>query len=300
MIDSSLAPLQAALRDTADLTYDQARSMPGTFYTDPSILALEREQLFMREWICVGRQEEVAAPGDFMAVRICDEPVVVVHGRDGVIRALSNVCRHRGTVMASGRGNKQRIVCPYHHWTYDDAGRLIGAPRMAKRPDFDPASCRLPEFACTIWQGFVFVSLAADPPALAPRLAALEDMIRPYHLEQAVLRYVGRRGLADQLEMHAGEFHGGLSSLGPPSPDPAQGQSDQALPPLPAGRGLFRLSRRLLSGPAALPERPSRAFQQPARRLRHARRAARAGRGLCQRLQLLHLHPARIRSTGCG
>jgi Phenylpropionate dioxygenase and related ring-hydroxylating dioxygenases, large terminal subunit len=137
-----------------------------------------------------GRREEVAAPGDYMAVRICDEPVIVIHGRDGVIRALSNVCRHRGTVMASGRGNKQRIVCPYHHWTYDDAGRLLVAPRLAKRPDFDPGSCRLPEFACTVWQGFVFVSLASDPPALAPRLAVLEDMIRPYHLEQAVLRYV--------------------------------------------------------------------------------------------------------------
>ena len=53
----------------------RARSIPI-----PRILALEREQLFMREWICVGRREEVAAPGDFMAVRICDEPVVVVHG----------------------------------------------------------------------------------------------------------------------------------------------------------------------------------------------------------------------------
>jgi phenylpropionate dioxygenase-like ring-hydroxylating dioxygenase large terminal subunit len=190
MIDDSLAPLQAALESTVGLPYDQARSMPGAFYTDPRVLALEREQLFMREWICVGRREEVAEPGDYMAVRICDEPVIVFHGRDGVIRALSNVCRHRGTVMASGRGNKQRIVCPYHHWSYDDAGRLLAAPRMAKRADFDPGSCRLPEFACTIWQGFVFVSLASDPPALAPRLAALEDMIRPYHLEQAVLRYV--------------------------------------------------------------------------------------------------------------
>ena len=50
--------------------------MPGAFYTDPGVLALERERLFMREWICVGRQEEVAAPGDYMAVRICDEPMV--------------------------------------------------------------------------------------------------------------------------------------------------------------------------------------------------------------------------------
>jgi phenylpropionate dioxygenase-like ring-hydroxylating dioxygenase large terminal subunit len=111
MIDDSLAPLQAALESTADLTYDQARSMPGAFYTDPRLLALEREQLFMREWICVGRREEVAAPGDYMAVRICDEPVIVVHGRDGVIRALSNVCRHFRRAVESRVGKEHRIGC---------------------------------------------------------------------------------------------------------------------------------------------------------------------------------------------
>jgi phenylpropionate dioxygenase-like ring-hydroxylating dioxygenase large terminal subunit len=190
MTDDRLALIDGALQKVGGLSYDRARAMPGGFYTDPRVLALEREQLFMREWICVGRREEVAEPGDFMAIQICDEPVIVIRGEDGKIRALSNVCRHRGTVMASGRGNKRRIVCPYHHWSYDAAGRLLAAPRMHQRADFDPGSCRLPEFACTIWQGFLFVSLASDPPALAPRLSPLEDMIGPYHLEQAVLRYV--------------------------------------------------------------------------------------------------------------
>lgn len=188
MTENGLGRLRTALHATESLSYDRAWAMPGGFYTDPRLLALERD-LFLREWICVGRREEMAAPGDFMAVEIAGEPVVVVHGRDGVIRALSNVCRHRGTVMAAGRGNRQRIICPYHHWAYDDAGRLLGTPHMAKRPDFDPRACRLPEFACTTWQSFVFVCLAPDPPALAPRLAVLEEMIRPYHLEQAVLRY---------------------------------------------------------------------------------------------------------------
>jgi phenylpropionate dioxygenase-like ring-hydroxylating dioxygenase large terminal subunit len=190
MTDDRFALIDGALQKVGGLSYDQARSMPGAFYTDPRFLALEREHLFMREWICVGRREEVAEPGDFMAIQICDEPVIVIHGEDGKVRALSNVCRHRGTVMASGRGNKRRVVCPYHHWSYNSAGHLLTAPRMSKRVDFDPVNCRLPEFACAIWQGFVFVSLASDPPALAPRLAPLEDMIRPYHLEQAVLRYV--------------------------------------------------------------------------------------------------------------
>jgi phenylpropionate dioxygenase-like ring-hydroxylating dioxygenase large terminal subunit len=184
-----LPGLCAALRRAGEAPYDQARALPGDFYADPRILALEREQLFGREWICVGRREEVAAQGDFVAVRILDEPIVIVHGEDGRIRALSNVCRHRGTVIAAGRGNLRRLICPYHHWTYDSAGKLLGAPHMQQRPDFDPARCRLPEFACCEWQGFLFVSLAAEPRPLAPRLAPLEEMVRPYHLERMAVRY---------------------------------------------------------------------------------------------------------------
>jgi len=188
------AAVAAALQRTAELSYDRAWSMPSAFYTDPGVLALERDRLFMREWICIGRREELAQPGDFMALEICDEPVVAVHGLDGRIRAFSNVCRHRGMPIARGKGNGKGLMCPYHHWSYDTTGRLVAAPRMPARPDFDAAGCRLPEFALEQWQGFLFVCLGADPPPLVARLAGLEDMIRPYHLEQTTLRY-----LADEV-----------------------------------------------------------------------------------------------------
>jgi len=174
--------------------YEQAWSMPRAFYTDPAVLAIEKEQLFLREWICVGRAEEVSQPGDFVAFDICSEPIVVVHGKDGKVRAFSNVCRHRGAVVASGRGNRKNLLCPYHNWAYDTFGHLVSAPGIDEREDFDRANCRLPEFACTVWQGFVFVSLASNPPALQPRLAGLEMLVRPYHMEQMVVRY-----LADEI-----------------------------------------------------------------------------------------------------
>jgi phenylpropionate dioxygenase-like ring-hydroxylating dioxygenase large terminal subunit len=154
------------------------------------VLALERERLFRREWLCAGRREEVAAPGDYLAVELCEEPIVLAHGEDGRIRAFSNVCRHRGALVARGKGNAKRLTCPYHAWSYDLAGRLAAAPRLPDRPDFDPAACRLPELAATEWQGFLFVCLEGEPPPLAPRLAALEATIRPYHLEQARLGYL--------------------------------------------------------------------------------------------------------------
>jgi phenylpropionate dioxygenase-like ring-hydroxylating dioxygenase large terminal subunit len=190
MNDSSIAELGATLGAYNDLPYEQARSMPRGFYTDPRVLALEKEHLFLKQWNCVGRAEEVSKPGDFMSFDLCDEPVVIVHGEDGRIRAFSNVCRHRGVVIAKGRGNGRRLVCPYHNWAYDTLGRLAGTPGLGERHDFDRANCRLPEFACESWHGFLFVSLAADPPALAPQLAGLEALIKPYHMEQMVIRFL--------------------------------------------------------------------------------------------------------------
>jgi phenylpropionate dioxygenase-like ring-hydroxylating dioxygenase large terminal subunit len=192
--DSGLAALGQTLQRYSALGYERAWSMPKEFYTDPKLLSLEREQLFQREWICVGRAEELAEPGDYVAFQAGNEPVVVIHGTDGKLRALSNVCRHRGTLLVSGRGRRKHLVCPYHNWSYDTLGRLTATPGLAEREDFDRANCRLPEFACTVWLGFVFISLAADPPDLAAALAGLEALVRPYHLEQMTIRY-----LADEV-----------------------------------------------------------------------------------------------------
>ena len=194
MMQGRLADLGEALKRCERLGYDEAWSMPRAYYTDPAVLKLERERLFAREWVCIGRVEEVANPGDYMTFQLCDEPLIAVRGHDGVLRVLSNVCRHRGTVLADGRGNRQRLVCPYHHWSYDLDGRLVGAPRMEAHTTFDKGSCRLPSFPIEDWHGFLFVSLDQDPPPLAPRLRPLEGMIRNYHMEQMKLRY-----LADEV-----------------------------------------------------------------------------------------------------
>jgi phenylpropionate dioxygenase-like ring-hydroxylating dioxygenase large terminal subunit len=190
MSNGRLAELSVALKRCQRLAYDDAWSMPKAYYTDPAVLALEREHLFAREWICIGRVEEVANPGDFMTFQLCEEPLIAVRGKDGKVRVLSNVCRHRGTVLADGRGNSARLVCPYHHWSYDLDGRLVGAPKMEAHRSFDRASCRLPQFPTEEWHGFLFVSLAADPPPLAERLRPLERLIGNYHMEEMTLRHL--------------------------------------------------------------------------------------------------------------
>ena len=188
---ASLAAVDRALAAARTASYESAWAMPGAFYTDPAVLGAELEHLFRRQWLCVGRVEEVARPGDFMAFDIVDEPVVVMRGADGRLRALSNVCRHRAMPLAAGKGNAGNgLLCPYHHWSYDTTGRLLSTPRLGSRADFPTANCRLPAFALEEWLGFIFVCLDAGAPPLAPVLAGLEERLRPYHFEQTQLRYV--------------------------------------------------------------------------------------------------------------
>lgn len=134
---ADLTPVADALRRAADTPYDRAWAMPSAFYHDERILALERTELSRRQWICVGRREELAQNGDFLTLDLLEEPVVVTRALDGKIRAFSNVCRHRGMLVAHGRSNAKALMCPYHHWSYDMPGRLLAALRMAARPDFD-------------------------------------------------------------------------------------------------------------------------------------------------------------------
>ena len=181
--------VRAALAAAVSAGYDNSWTMPREAYTDPEVLSLERSQLFGQEWVCIGRVDEIPEPGDFMTFQLCDEPLVAVRGDDMTVRVMSNVCRHRGALIASGKGSGSHLLCPYHHWSYSLDGQLARAPRMEAHAEFEPASCRLPEFPVEQWLGFIFVSLAVNPTPLAPRLAGLESLISNYHMEQMAVRF---------------------------------------------------------------------------------------------------------------
>jgi len=182
--------LVAEIAGLAALPAQQARLMPKAAYTDPALLELERARIFAREWLCVGRVDAIAEPGRYLTYRIGDQPVFVMRQHDGSLRAFANVCLHRMMVLLDDAGPQagacRWIACPYHGWTYDLDGRLVGAPHMKGRPDFDKAAMRLPEIACTTWQGWVFVCLADDPPDLHANLAPLTEAVAPYRAETFV------------------------------------------------------------------------------------------------------------------
>ena len=165
----------------------KARHLPGYVYTSPEIYQLEKEKIFMKDWLCVGRMEEVENPGDYMALRIMDEPIVVARDNDGKVGAFANVCKHRGVEVASGSGNTKEFSCPYHGWLYDLQGRLVGAPYMKEAAGFDPRSCRLTPLRCDQWRGWMFVNFDADAVPLAEFAAEYEKEFAFLHHEKTRL-----------------------------------------------------------------------------------------------------------------
>ncbi len=106
-----LIDLLQAVRRNAALPADQAEATPPQVYTSPEFLELELDKIFNKEWICVGRSDEFAEPGDYRVIKISRDPVLVLRDRDGVLRAMSNICRHRMMSLLEGEGNlKGKIV----------------------------------------------------------------------------------------------------------------------------------------------------------------------------------------------
>lgn len=175
---------RSGYRPTAATYRAGARTLPGEAFTSPEVFAAERERIFARQWNCVGRAAALAAPGDFVLAAVAGESLVVVRGDDGAVRALFNVCRHRGTrVCAQPEGRLGAVLrCPYHGWSYGRDGRLVAAPHMQEVPGFDPAAHGLHEAAVAEWEGFLFVSVAADPEPFATAFAPVASRFARFGL----------------------------------------------------------------------------------------------------------------------
>ena len=179
-----------ALSDIRDLDSSQARTLPAGFYASEEFLELEKEEIFRKEWVCVGRADEVRKRGEYFTTQLLDEPLIVVRGQDDKVRVLSNVCRHRSSVIVEGKGKTKHFVCPYHAWTYGNDGQLLRAPYMDQVKVFDIKSCRLPELRTEFWRGFIYVNLDGKAKPLAPRLKGLESYVKNYHPEDMVVHTV--------------------------------------------------------------------------------------------------------------
>jgi len=119
---------------------ERAHTIPAEWYTERAFHLAESERVFARTWQCVGRADQVAAPGQFLTADIAGEPVLVVRGDDGELRGFFNVCRHRAApLLTEPTGCVGKLRCRYHGWTYDLLGRLKGTPEFDGACDFDKA-----------------------------------------------------------------------------------------------------------------------------------------------------------------
>jgi glycine betaine catabolism A len=170
-------------------------SLPSDWYRSERILALEKERIFCREWICVGRDEELAEPGAFKVFELLGESIIAVRNRAGALRAFYNVCRHRGSRLCRvtdaaaprlpGGIGAGRITCPYHQWSYDFDGQLVHAPHLSGETGFDRSQFSLYPVAIDSWGGFLFLHLTpASALPLAQQLDAIPARTGRYPLAQ--------------------------------------------------------------------------------------------------------------------
>jgi glycine betaine catabolism A len=174
-------------------------TLPGRSYTDPAVFVREQESIFEGHWFCAIRSADVADPGQFRVVQVGRESVLVVRGQDGNLRAMLNVCRHRGSRLCLEESGQVRrsLRCDYHAWAYDLAGLLVAAPNLVKMPDIDRESYGLIRVALREWLGYAWICLADQPPsfdesvtdAVTERLGN-RDVIESYRMQDLV---VGRR-----------------------------------------------------------------------------------------------------------
>lgn len=172
--------------NTNSLEFDPERSLPAIAYRDPTWLAAEVEYIWHGDWVFATTENTLSKPGDQVPLLIGNQPVLLLRNQREQLVALSNLCAHRGTLLVEKPTNDKRIQCPYHSWTYDDSGCLVGAP-FAPPETIDWQAHSLPVFRVESWHGLIFVSLNPDVEGLDKRFDAIEH-------------YVSARG--------TGKFHG--------------------------------------------------------------------------------------------
>lgn len=158
----------------------EASTLPSWCYTSEAFYQREVEQIFLKQWNFAGRLDEIPDSGDYMSLDFCGESVIVIRGKDDVVRAFANVCRHRSARLLEGRGRCRTIVCPYHSWVYDLDGTLLRMKGMEQTAGFDPAENGLIPLQVESWAGFLFVSFANDVMPLEEHLGDMTEQYASY------------------------------------------------------------------------------------------------------------------------
>jgi len=169
----------------------QARGLPNAHYTDPDKFAEERDALFGAGWAGLAVASDVPETGDAVPITFLDIPLLLIRGRDNVVRVFQNICRHRGMILVEApRRIEGAIRCPYHSWCYSTRGQLVatphvGGPGFNTHSDLDRSTLGLIEVRSHVWRDVVWVNMSGNAPAfeeaMADVIARWSDFEQPMH-----------------------------------------------------------------------------------------------------------------------
>ena len=174
---------------TAETLIKGARTLPRKFYIEPENLNQEFKKIFHNNWICIGRSSDLSIKGQYITIQIGNESVIILKSEKDKTRAFYNVCRHRGTRICNKNEGKfsKTVQCPYHGWTYDLNGKLIGSPHMEEAKDFNKIDYPLFPIKTKIWQGFLFINLSENTTNFNETFEPINNFLHSWDLNNLIV-----------------------------------------------------------------------------------------------------------------
>ena len=168
--------------------YRPGYSLPRSFYLDEDIFDLELDRIWRASWLFAGHSLEIPQPGDYFLFQVGADSIIIARSDVGEVSAVHNVCRHRGSILLTQpNGHANRLVCPYHQWTYALDGRLMTCRGMPE--DLDKSEWSLHPVAVREMEGLIFICLSSKPPSFAAAFDLMAPMMRPQGFDRAQIAH---------------------------------------------------------------------------------------------------------------
>ncbi len=164
--------------------YQSGHALPRPFYRDAELYEVELDKIWRHGWLFAGFACQIPAAGDYFVYEVDTDSIIIVRREDGSLAAMHNVCRHRGSLVAiEPIGHAQRLICPYHQWTYDLSGKLATSRGMPA--DLDQAELCLKPVYLREMAGLIYINLAAEPIDFEVAHACMAPLARPQGFDRA-------------------------------------------------------------------------------------------------------------------
>jgi phenylpropionate dioxygenase-like ring-hydroxylating dioxygenase large terminal subunit len=185
--------------------YKSGRSLEQAFYTDAAIFDTEWEHIWKKYWLFAGTTADIPRAGDYCTYSLHKDSIIIIRGNNGEVYAHYNTCRHRGSLIClEEKGNAPKLICPYHQWVYDKDGTLLKSRLM---PDnFDRYAHGLHPVPVQVANGFIFISLADNPPDFSQVLTDYAPFLKPFKINEAKVAYKKRYTLRTNWKLIAENF----------------------------------------------------------------------------------------------